>query len=493
MVAIKAIHDWIGASGEVTSWHPSARSLAKMAKAPVSDVPVSYQQSQHIRGYLAHQANGTDMARLNIPAWDMPGVCDVRAMTHVINAYLRRHDTYHSWFEMADDGGIVRRTAADPKDVAFAATSYGTMTAPQWRDHVLSTPGPLQWDCFAFGIIQRADHFTFYISIDHVHTDAMFMGMVLVEIHAMYAALVSGYGPIPLEPVGSYDAFCVKQRDELAALSMESPDVREWIGFAERNDGTLPHFPLPLGDPTVPCAGELITVRLMDKLQSERFEAACNAAGARFIGGVFACAAMAQHELTGDADYHVITPTTTRRTAEEFRTTGWFTGVVPVSVTVDAQFSVTARAVQKSFDDRMPLAHIPFDRVLEIADGSFGLRTPDPGVPMVSYLDAGLPPLSAGIIAEWERMNGKVYSDARCAYQVGFWVNRGERETTVTVAFPDNPIARESVGRYLEAMAAVYLEVADGVEPTTARSRARHVLPHTAARGLEAAVPAVQG
>jgi mycolipenoyl-CoA---2-(long-chain-fatty acyl)-trehalose mycolipenoyltransferase / long-chain-acyl-CoA---trehalose acyltransferase len=494
MVAIKAIHDWIGASGDVVSWHPSPRSRAKVANAPVSDVPVSYQQSQHIRGYLNHQANGTDMARLNIPAWDMPGVCDVRAMTHVINAYLRRHDTYHSWFEMTDDGEVIRRTVADPRDVAFAPTSHGSMTAPQWRDHVLSTPGPLQWDCFAFGIIQRPDHFTFYISIDHVHTDAMFMGMVLVEIHAMYAALASGFGPIPLDPVGSYGDYCTRQRDMLAALTTASPDVKEWIGFAERNDGTLPHFPLPLGDPSVPCSGDLITVRLMDKVQSERFENACNAAGARFIGGVFACAAIAQRELTGNADYHVITPTTTRRTAEEFRTTGWFTGVVPVSVVVDAEtFGTTARAAQKSFDDRMSLAHIPFDRVLEIADGAYGLRAPDPGVPMVSFLDAGLPPLSASIVAEWERMNGKVYSDARCAYQVGFWVNRGERETTVTVAFPDNPVARDSITRYLEAMAAVYLEVADGVEPTTARNRARHALPYSGARTLEPAVPAAKG
>ena len=494
MVAIKAIHDWIGVSGDVVSWHPSARSRGKLADAPVSSVPVSYQQSQHIRGYLTHRANGTDMARLNIPAWDMPGVCDVRAMTHVINAYLRRHDTYHSWFEMTDAGDIVRRKAADPRDVTFAPTSHGAMTAPQWRELVLATPGPLQWDCFAFGIIQRADHFTVYISIDHVHTDAMFMGMVLFEIHAMYAALSSGFGPIPLDPVGSYDDYCISQRAALDALTPDSPDVREWIDFAERNEGSLPHFPFPLGDPSVPCSGDLITMRLMDRGQSERFESACNAAGARFIGGVFACAAMAQAELTGDSDYHVITPTTTRRTTEEFKTTGWFTGVVPVSVQVDAlSFSATARAAQKSFDDRMPLAHIPFDRVVEIADPVHELRAPEPGVPMVSYLDAGLPPLSAGIVAEWERMNGKVYSDARCAYQVGFWVNRGERETTVTVAFPDNPVARDSIGRYLEAMAAVYIEVADGCEPAAGRSPARYALPRNAARTLEPALPSAQG
>ncbi|WP_237571383.1 condensation domain-containing protein [Mycolicibacterium lacusdiani] len=475
MVAIKAIHDWIGTSGDVVSWHPSPASRAKVAKAPVSDVPVSYQQAQHIRGYLSHLAGGTDMARLNIPAWDMQGQCDVRAMSHVINAYLRRHDTYHSWFEMTDDDQIVRHTVANPRDINFVPTKHGEMTASQWREHVLSTPDPLQWDCFSFGIIQRADHFTFYISIDHVHTDAMFMGIVLVEIHMMYAALAAGSAPIPLPAAGSYDDYCVRQRDYLAALTAETPAVREWVEFAAHNDGTLPHFPFPLGDPPWSVSGDLLTVRLLDKQQSDRFEAACTAAGARFIGGVFACAAMAQQVLTGSTEYHVITPTTTRQTPEEFQTTGWFTGVVPISVDVDpASFGDTARAAQKSFDGRMYMADVPFDRVLELADPELGLHSPPPGVPMVSFLDAGLPPLSASIIAEWERMNGRVFGDARSAYQIGLWVNRGERETTVTVAYPNNPIARESIDRYLEAMTAIYVGVADGAVHGRTRGHVGH-------------------
>ena len=35
-------------------------------------------------------------------SWDVPGQCDIRAMTYVINAHLRRHATYHSWFEYND-------------------------------------------------------------------------------------------------------------------------------------------------------------------------------------------------------------------------------------------------------------------------------------------------------------------------------------------------------------------------------------------------------
>jgi hypothetical protein len=464
MVAIRAIHDWIGSAGVLVSWNPSAGSYAKLKNAPVSDVPVSYQQSQHIRAFRSHESNGTDMARLNIAAWDMPGKCDIRAMTHVINAYVRRHDTFHSWFDLQDDGEIVRRTAKSPRDIKLVATEHGEMTAPQWREHVLATPDPLQWDCFHFGIIQREDHFTFYFSIDHVHTDALLMGLVLVEIHLMYAALVSGAPPIQLTEAGSYGDYCVRQQEYASALTLESPEVKDWIKFAEANDGTLPVFPLPLGDPSVPCGGELLVARLMDKQQSERFESVCLSEGARVIGGVIACAALAEHELTGRATYNVITPTTTRRTPAEFMTTGWFTGVVPISVPIDPEsFGVTARAIQKAFDSGIDLAHVPFERVLELAEGVVpGIRKGDPGVPMVSYLDTNMPPLSPSIMNEWERLNGRVYSDARSAFQVGIWVNRAEKETTVTIAFPDNPIARESIEKYLHAMKAIYLRVADG-------------------------------
>ena len=238
--------------------------------------------------------------------------------------------------------------------------------------------------------------------------------------------------------------------------------MRKWINFAEGNNGTLPQFPLPLGDPSVPCEGDLVTVQLMDEEESNRFESACTDAGIRFIGGVFAAAALAEHQLTGADTYHVITPTSTRTTHAEMMTTGWFTGIVPIAVPVTAtSFTETARAAQTSFDSGLELAHVPFDRVLELAS-ECGIRKPDPGVPMISYLDATLAPLSPAVVAEWNGLNGKIYSELGAAHQIGMWVNRFGNGTSVTVAFPNNPIARESVARYLEAMKSVFVRVVVG-------------------------------
>lgn len=463
MVALTAIHDWVDAPGSVVSWGPSPVCLAKVAQAPVRAVPASYQQEQHIRTYREHSANGLEMARLLIPAWNIPGRCDIRAMTYVINSYLRRHDTYHSWFDFDDQDRVVRHAVANPADIQFVATKSGEMNAAQWRKHILNTPSPLQWDCFRFGVIQRADHFTFYASIDHVHADAMFMVALFVEIYQNYSALGEGGAPIKLPDPGRYLDYCTRQREYTSALTLESPVVVEWLDFLRRNGGTLPTFPLPLGGSDIPCTGDLITVKLMDSHDSDRFEAVCAQSGVRFIGGVFACAAIAERELAGVDTYQVITPTTTRSSPAEFMTTGWFTGIVPISVLVEGMsFNQVARAAQAAFDSGMHLANVPIERVLELAASLPGIRKPGPGVPMLSYLDIGLPPLNPVVMGQWQDRNGTLYTDLGAANQIGLWVNRRDTGTTVTVAYPDNAVARESVAQYVDMMKVVFLRAAEG-------------------------------
>ncbi len=462
MNVAQAIDGWVDAPGSVIFWDPSLATLAKVREAPISPVPASYQQAQHLRCYCEHAAEGIEMSRLFIPAWNVAGRCDVRAMTYVVNTYLRRHDTYRSWFDYKDAEHIVRRTLEDPADIELVATRAGEMTPAEWRKHILATPGPLQWNCFRFGVIQRANHFTFFAAVDHLHTDAMLMGTLFSEIHDMYTALQAGGAPISLPPAGNYEDYCIRQRAYTSGLTSRSPEVRAWIEFAENNGGTLPRFRLPLGDPLMSGASALLTAQLLDNEQTDRFESACRDEGVRFSGGVFACAALAEHHLTGTATYYVVTPTTTRRSPDEFMTTGWFTGLVPITVPVGVtSFGDTARAAQASFDSRVNLARLPFDRVLELASPERGLSQAQPFVPMLSYMEAGLPPLSPAAISRWREANGRLYSDLGFAGQIGIWVNRLGEGTTVTVGFPDNPIARESIARYVDALKSSFVRVVE--------------------------------
>jgi hypothetical protein len=281
-----------------------------------------------------------------------------------------------------------------------------------------------------------------------------------MEIHMMYAAVVGGAAPIQLPEPSGYDDYCIRQHHFTSALTLESPQVRTWIEYAEKNAGTLPEFPLPLGDPSESCGGDVMLVQLMDGQHTARFESACIESGARFIGGVFACAALAQYQLTGLETYYGLTPTDMRRTPAELMSTGWFTGMIPVAVPVAAtSFGETARAAQASFDANTDLAKVPFDRVLELAPW---LRRPVRGFPMLSYLDAGLPPLSAVVASQLEGVNAGTYSDGRTPAHVCFWVGRLYDETSVIAFYPNNPIARESVTRYVDAMKSVFVSVAEG-------------------------------
>jgi len=285
--------------------------------------------------------------------------------------------------------------------------------------------------------------------------------------------LVGGRAPSRLPEAGSYHDYCVRQHQYTSALTVNSPEVRAWIEFFEINGGTLPRCSLSLGDGSlslgdgslslgdgsVPC--DLMAARLMDERQTARFESACLAAGARFCGGVLACAALAEYELTGAETYYGIAPIDIRRTPPDFMTTGWFIGFVPISVPVASSFSETARAAQASFDSGSDLASVPLDRVLELAPW---LKRPQRGAPLLFYLDAGIPPLSAMANSHLDGFNASLYYDGGTQAQIDIRVNRLEKETQVIALFPNNPVARESVTRYITALKSVYVRVAEGCD-----------------------------
>ena len=129
---------------------------------------------------------------------------------------------------------------------------------------------------------------------------------------------------------------------------------------------------------------------------------------------------------------------------------------------MDALHFGVAQAAQKAFDDGMYLANVPIERVLELAEAVPGIRTPGPGVPMLSYLDIGLPPLNPVVMAQWQEQDGTLFVDLGAANQIGMWVSRNDNGTTITVAYPDNAIARESVAQYVDQMKMFFLRAAEG-------------------------------
>ena len=463
MADLRPLREWEGPAGTLVLWLPTAATVEMAQRAPASPIPPSFEQEQHLRTYRACEQHQQEMVRLLIPTWRTPGRCAIGAMTDMINAHLRRHDTYHSGFRYRDDT-IVRHVLDDPAALQFAPVEMGTVTAAQWRDVVAGTPGPLAWDCFRFGVVQHEDEFTFFGSVDHVHADASLIPILFHEIHQDYGSLIEGGPRKQRRPVARYLDYCGRQREQTEALSLSDPVVVDWIDVLHRNHGRPPRFPMPLGDAGAFGPVEQVTCGILDPGDASRFKSACVTAGARVIGGLLACAALSERELTGSSRYNVLTPVTTRQTPEEYRTNGWFVGVLPVSIDViDGTFEDTARAAQRCFDERGHMADVPLEPVLRLASQLPTVDlTPGWGV-MLSYVDSHLPPMNARSSQEWFALNGTVYLNAGAAGQVSLWFCRSPLGLSLTAAYPATATARQSVARYIETLANTCRRVASGV------------------------------
>ncbi|WAC92591.1 condensation domain-containing protein [Mycobacterium sp. Aquia_213] len=461
MVALGNISEWQPPHGPLTMWTavPTTHEAARTARR--SELAPSYQQAQHLWAAFHGKAMDRQLPRLMVVAWDIAGTCDIPAMTTAVNAHVRRHDTYHNWFEF-ENGVIVRRPIEDPEDIDLVPVSWGHMTPDQVRTHVLTTTREtLEWGCFSFGIVQHADYFTFYASVDHLHIDGLSAGVIFFDIHLTYQELSQGAEPRrPATPgqLRSYRDYTARQRTQVGDLTLASPEIKDWIAFARDADGDWPSFPLPIGDTWSTSAGDLLTVELLDAAGTEAFDAACIAAGARFIGGILACTALAEYILTGNEVHRGFTARDTRTQGIDTMTVGWFASMVPVVVpTAGGSFPEAARAAQKSFDAAKDLAHVPVERVLELATpDELGIKLPSQLPMMLSFLDFRKIPL-AGL---WAETNFGTYGDSLSHGGVNVWINRHAERTTVTISFPDNEVARESVHQYIDTLSRIFARIA---------------------------------
>ncbi len=455
MVVIASHGSWTPGRGPVTTWTASSASREIMARAEVDPIAPSFQQAQHLRTAYEARTNGREVPRLIMAAWDIDGWCDIAAMTDAINAHIRRHDTYHSAFDVTAEA-ITRRTVDAAERLEFVPTALGFLDQDAIRTLVqTATPGTLEWDCFTFGVIQKPDHFTVYANVDHLHSDGTSAGLIYREINLTYRALVDGLAST-LPATSGYRDFTARQNLHVGAMTLDSRPIKDWVDFARDAGADWPNFPLGLGDTSTGGEGGIVTVELLNGDETEEFNAACRAAGTRFSGGVMACAALADHELTGAETFHGLTPSDTRTGDAQSVSVGWYASLFPVSVPVgDGNFAQMARAAQKSFDANKHLSAVAFKRVLDLASHEeLGLTPSDRPSMMVSLLD-----FRALVDAEADRFG--IYLDNLSHGGINTWIVRHADQTTLTVSFPETPEARHSVHDYIGVLRGAFTDVTE--------------------------------
>ncbi|WP_405491951.1 condensation domain-containing protein [Nocardia sp. NBC_00511] len=454
MVAFGLFDDWHPQPGRLTTWTASPRSRAQMLEAPRHEIGPSYQQEAYLRA--AHRNTGAALrvSRLCMISFDIPGVPDQRAMTAAVNEFLRRHDTFSSWFER-DSGDRVIRHVADPAAIEFIPEDLGEFSdIAALRERVQAvTPGPFEWDCFSFGVIERPDSFTVYAAVDHLHTDGVAQALSCVDLLWLYGNEMAGT-VTALPRVDGHLAYCARERRLNERLTLESHAVRRWVEVLRDNDGDVPSFPLDLGEAAGYRPGAQATTTLLTEPEMLRFEEACQARGGRVVGGWFTALALTEYELSGRTNYFGLAPANTRFLPGEEASVGWYTNLIPVVVPVDSgsTFAGLVAVAQESAECAKDLTDVSLHRVLELITPDLGIRTrPGFAAPMLSYVDVRKFP-GAQL---FDRIKGGLYATPASSGEVYVWINRLPEETTLSVLFPDTPQAHESVRKYIGAFTGV--------------------------------------
>nr|WP_306305360.1 condensation domain-containing protein [Rhodococcus yunnanensis] len=453
----------------MTSWKPTAESIARVHAAPPHPVPASHIQEEYLKSAHRNRDSGFRFSRLCLVTFDIYEALDVDAMTKAINGFVRRHDTFASWFS-TDDHGVVRHVA-DPGDIELVPTDHGHFDSQELlREHVQdTTPGPTSWDCFSFGVVDRGHEFTVYAAVDHLDTDGISQALTFFELRSLYIDAVAG--TLEVQPcLGSYLEYCTREREASALLTLESREVREWIDLVVANGGDLPAFALPLdADNEQYTRSEVRMYPLFDRELADRFDEACERVNAKITGGIFAAAAIAEYELIGKESYLGLTPKSTRTTPGEFGAIGWFSSLIPVHFTVSGalSFSHVAASAQRAFESGKLLSDVSYHRVLELITPDTGIRT-EPGwsAPMISYVDVRKLP-GADIVSS---VNGGLFGNQGSSNEVYMWINRFEDQTGATFMYPGTDVARESIERYFAKISEIFLAVATTGEYSFAES-----------------------
>ncbi|MFE3795440.1 condensation domain-containing protein [Nocardia tengchongensis] len=459
MVAFGFFDDWHPEPGRLTTWTASPASRAAVSRAPVHEVGPSYQQEAYLRAVHRNADAGVRASRLCMISFDITAAPEYPALTATVNAFLRRHDTFTSWFAPAADGRIERHVA-DPAAIEFTATDHGEVTDIEaLRDLVQTgTPGAFDWDCFSFGVIARSGSFTFYAAVDHLHTDGVAQALSCVELLLLYGNELSG-GTHPLPPVAGHIDYCARERAHNAQLTPASPEVRTWLDLLRHNDGDVPSFPLELGAAPGYGRGAQVTRPLFSEPDALRFEQVCRDHGGRFLGGLFAAIALAEFELSGHTHYLGFSPANTRVLPGESASVGWYTNLIPVALTVHAEdsFTTLVTVAHEATERAKDLAAVSVHRVLELVTPELGIRT-EPGwaAPMVSYVDVRK---MAGADM-FDAIKGGMYGSRASAGEVYLWVNRFHDVTTLSLLFPDTAQAHASVERYVKTLLGIVTAVA---------------------------------
>lgn len=384
-------------------------------------LPVSFDQARHVD---AGDRPGSWMAiTLRVPDLDLDALAD--AWVRVV----RRHGTLHSVFSPGADGPQLHEVELGPGAWREHPVAPGSRLSDAVRDVLDAHCTPYSRPSHRLCVVRSHDRPTVVVAADHAHVD---MWSLLVVVRDLLDAL-AGREPAPLpRPFAEHTAA-------LDARERAPQDVRDrWREVIDACGGTMPTFPLPLGDVTqpVPERVELRDVLDVDALAwlsraARRHEVSTLALVTSVLTGV-------TRDLSG-TPLRAVFPVHSRYEEAWHDAVGWFiTNAVLDSPEPDP--SACAAAVKEA----IRLGSFPLADVL----APWGGMPQSPGMFAISWLDLRRLPVRvdhAGLEAQY-------VSAAGTTDGVMLWFVLDEAGMHLRCRYPDTPEARRGVGAWLDAV-----------------------------------------
>ncbi|MDF0530921.1 condensation domain-containing protein [Tsukamurella sp. 8F] len=448
--------DWI-------VWAPTAKCRAEMAAAAPCDVSPSYIQVDHLRSAAATSG---PVNRMTCETFTVFEEFDADVMGRVFADYLRAHTAFHTWTTLDGDGGWVSRTLS-PERLELEIVARSTPGAGTIKDYIMgSLPSLDDWCAFGYGVtgIVAGDEprFTVVLATDHMFSDGVSQAISFFEVLSRYSAAMGGlpFGAPPARPYGDYARA---QRERIAGLRPDSPEVALWRKTISRCGGTTPAFPLPLGDSVDDeghaSNGEMYVVPdFADDAAVQRLQAVTRAHGGTMNATLLAMMGVLHRRFTGDSVFTMMVPRNDRPDPGDALAVGWYVTLVPVQFECpeDATFGEIIQGAKAATNEVRLLDGVPIFPVIDLLADDPDFRV-DHGftAPMLSYID--LTRLPGASVAD--RHDFSVFANPSPSAEVFMWINRNAEGMEFYAMHPANDTARASVREYYTALRALLDEV----------------------------------
>ena len=351
-------------------------------------------------------------------------------------AVIARHGTLRSVFVPGDDGEpSLHGVDVLPGSWTEHPIAPGQAVNDALQHQLDSACAPYTSPSHRLCVLETATGPTVVIAADHSHVD---MWSMLVIVRDLLTALADANGGRTLSLVTA-PAFA----DHSAALRERPPAPaevhRRWREILEASGGTMPRFPLPLGEPVQ--HPERVEVRdVLDIDDSAAFSAQAAADGVSTLTLAVSAMTGVTRELAGTS-LRAVFPVHSRYEPTWHDSVGWFI-TNSVLESADPDPAACAAAVKEA----VQIGSWPLDDVLQ----PWGGMPEAPGMFAISWLDLRRLPVrvdAAGLEAQY--ISASIRTDG-----VMLWFILDESGLHLRCRYPDTADARTHVGTWLDLLVA---------------------------------------